>query len=1250
MKSKDPLKVCVRIFKKYNIKTQKELIKFTKKNHPDHADFEKKSQQEKDDIITLLECFGDRKNVLENIDMETASSKPVSGKLHPFYADPDYGKPPSSWGMDSNTKSTSKSTLTQSPLKTPIFEFESVDSQDQSQSGLRSIQPDGIKFPDVKKERYTKKAYECIRKHSNFSYIARNHRFDKASFAPNVLKEAIPVVAPKINAILKKIEELDKKDMKAEGKKFKHFIFSDVKEGGYGAKILASCFIANDYNIAITDKLQLNTNMPKSDKNFAVLSSTALYNKPFSDKLKKKILSVYNERPENTHGEKMRFIILDSGFKEGIDLFDVKYVHLLEPPLNTADLKQAVGRATRTCGQKGLVFVPGKGIKLEVFTYDLDLSNLRSSKYDTMYQTLLAHSQIDLSLLKFTEELNKVAINSAIDMELTHNINSFSNKAEQKGLLALRDMRKDNTSQQKGGMIKTNIIFECANAELCGKRSTKKVPFNNTEMEITYRSLGYSMPSIESLKKQDIKKRAFFCGEILRLSKFCTALKQLQLNPALLEQYMKQIKEQRKSRKTKQKTPNDNQLVVYKPGLAKKTPDGAIIPYLSSKTDNSIMYDKKLLQLEDEKEETDNVMLLNKYVSRKRSSKKGPKTRKRTWSKFSNMKEARKFIRKNFSKFKWEKPVVTDECNVQKGGAKKKKYTLINYHETQDFVRHYFTPYSPYKGLLLWHSVGTGKTCAAVATATTTYEKMGYTIIFVTRTTLKNDIWKNVFKMVCSDTIRDKIAEGLEPTGNFSKDKRKLLSKLWVEPMSYKQFSNAMAGKNKYYTDLVKRNGSKDPLRKTLLIIDEAHKLYGGDLKGAEKPDISSIEKMIFNSYQRSKLNSVKLLLMTATPITNDAMELINLLNLMTYPANERFPAKYTDFAQKYLNNEGSFLNLEKKKEFMDKISPYISYLSREADPRKFAIPEYSNVNVKVDTSRIFKRLEDMPEFIDAKERRDDRLSNANDKLAEANNNAERELEEKLEQIEATFEEGMANTSPPEPLRGLKGEHKEEVRARNADKRATIRELKAEKRAGIRVAKKERTADKRQNKKEFQKEKKAAKKEFTQAKKKQRKIFKFEQKQGNVLNILQSKKCGITLTSKIPDEAKKNAREQFSNIKKQKKSDLDKKHQNKRKTRKSHGSLRSISKYSTSNKRRKQIIAGDISIIEHEIVRANRGLLRLEKMNSNKKSPSYQKTRKIYEDRIENLNRILRDILVKEDMVELYERKKRGDAPISYSN
>ena len=49
---------------------------------------------------------------------------------------------------------------------------------------------------------------------------------------------------------------------------------------------------------------------------------------------------------------------------------------------------------------------------------------------------------------------------------------------------------------------------------------------------------------------------------------------------------------------------------------------------------------------------------------------------------------------------------------------------------------------------------------------------------------------------------------------------KKLLSELWLEPMSYKQFSNLLLGKNKIYDILKNRNGTEDILKKTLIIID----------------------------------------------------------------------------------------------------------------------------------------------------------------------------------------------------------------------------------------------------------------------------------------------------------------------------------------------------------------------------------------------------------------------------------------------
>lgn len=170
----------------------------------------------------------------------------------------------------------------------------------------------------------------------------------------------------------------------------------------------------------------------------------------------------------------------------------------------------------------------------------------------------------------------------------------------------------------------------------------------------------------------------------------------------------------------------------------------------------------------------------------------------------------------------------------------------------------------------------------------------------------------------------------------------KHLSNNWIEPISYKQFTNLLLKKNKYYEEMVKRNGKTDPLRKTLLIIDEAHKLYSASVAASEKPDTNILEEMIQNSYDVSGQNSVRLLVMTATPYTEDGMEMVKLLNLMRLK-KDAFPTEFNEFSSKYLNEEGAFTT-RGKKAWMNEISGYVSYLNRSKDARNFSYPVIENV------------------------------------------------------------------------------------------------------------------------------------------------------------------------------------------------------------------------------------------------------------------------------------------------------------------
>jgi len=142
---------------------------------------------------------------------------------------------------------------------------------------------------------------------------------------------------------------------------------------------------------------------PSSGNTFAVLVSTNIYGKPIGGELKRSILSTYNARPDNIHGELIRFLILDNGYKEGLDVFDVKYLHILEPQLTPNAETQVVGRGTRFCGQKGLDFLPGRGWPLHVFRYDVSLEN---KGYDaaTMGDLFLSRIKTDIRQLTLAAE------------------------------------------------------------------------------------------------------------------------------------------------------------------------------------------------------------------------------------------------------------------------------------------------------------------------------------------------------------------------------------------------------------------------------------------------------------------------------------------------------------------------------------------------------------------------------------------------------------------------------------------------------------------------------------------------------------------------------------------------------------------------------------------------------------------------------------------------------------------------------
>jgi hypothetical protein len=793
--------------------------------------------------------------------------------------------------------------------------------------------------------------FSCMRKTANFGKIFNYHKFDKVVFDPKKLQNQMDITSPKMAQLLNNIKLLDENDQKNHGKRFKHFIFSDVKEGGYGAKIIASAMISAGYNNIIharkvpkQQKLKLYVDMKSANyNNFALLSSNTIYGSTFNEKIKREILKLFNERPANINGKNVRLIIFDSGFKEGIDLFDVKYVHIFEPSMTIADLKQTVGRATRTCGQKGLEFQEGVGWPLYVYNYYLTVPNISQ---DSLYaKKFLAHnisksetkkgerdedillfknvekfndatmlySDFDKAMTNLSKQLFDLAPALSVDYYLTNNLHNVADLnqefMEQEFYLmggAKNPMKNVNTKSRYYSINSINCLGKC------GKKTTIDVPVSMDFMKKVYKKYGHPNKSIP---KSD--QREFFCRYMRdEKNNFCD---QLNREWAARYTHVPEIVENKKHNKLSQIKDKMDELEL------EVTADGDDI----DKKYPVILY-KGQSQRQRQSQSLSSPKSQNKYDP--------PKNK-------MNFKKLRDYIRFTYGNknFVWDPIVVENKC-IDKPKSDSTSGNEISFNPTQKFIMNYFTPQSPYKGLLLWHSVGTGKTCTGVSTASSSFERAGYSILWVTRTTLKGDVWKNIFDQICHTIISDEVKRGLLIPEKIN-DRKKILSDRWLEPLSYKQFSNLLAQKNKLYDELLERNGATDILRKTLIIVDEAHKLYGGDLKGAERPDTDVMEKLIANSYKKSGRDSCKLLLMTATPFTNSPLELFSLTNLFMEDDSEKITIDKNEFKEKYMSDK-NILTENGIQKIANNLAGYISYLNREKDATQFAQPIMINVPI----------------------------------------------------------------------------------------------------------------------------------------------------------------------------------------------------------------------------------------------------------------------------------------------------------------
>ena len=215
----------------------------------------------------------------------------------------------------------------------------------------------------------------------------------------------------------------------------------------------------------------------------------------------------------------------------------------------------------------------------------------------------------------------------------------------------------------------------------------------------------------------------------------------------------------------------------------------------------------------------------------------------------------------------------------------------------QSFIKNFLSFQTPYNSLLLYHGLGTGKTCSAISVAEemrTYLKQLGMTqrIIVVASPNVQDN-----FKLQLFDSRKLKLMDGLwnltACMGNkylkeinpmnmkgLTKEKvilqiNRIINDSYIF-LGYTEFANYIAKKSA--CDDGSKTGMIRKLQKNfsnrLIIIDEVHNIRIGDEK-QDKRVAQELMKLV------KYVNNLRLLFLSATPMYNSYKEVVWLLNIM---------------------------------------------------------------------------------------------------------------------------------------------------------------------------------------------------------------------------------------------------------------------------------------------------------------------------------------------------------------------------------
>jgi superfamily II DNA or RNA helicase len=245
----------------------------------------------------------------------------------------------------------------------------------------------------------------------------------------------------------------------------------------------------------------------------------------------------------------------------------------------------------------------------------------------------------------------------------------------------------------------------------------------------------------------------------------------------------------------------------------------------------------------------------------------------------------------------------------------------------QLLVRNYLSNETPYNGLLLYHGLGTGKTCSAITIAEEhrsflKQSGLKQKIYILGGNNIKTNFKQQLFnesylikkggEWTCKSCIGNAILREVNPDNQMI-DKDILVSKIEVLIKQYYKFMGYIE-----FSHLVedKRKGNKlSDFENCMIIIDEIHNIKENEVTDTLKPS-QALDLIVDHT-------TVKLLLLSATPMFNDSREIIWIINLLR-KNDKKSTLQESDFFKQ------DVLDDTKKEDFIHIIRGYVSFVKGE--------------------------------------------------------------------------------------------------------------------------------------------------------------------------------------------------------------------------------------------------------------------------------------------------------------------------------